>query len=100
MATIRKREGRHGTATYTAMVRRAGFPTRTATFTTRAKAVKWAATVDAEMIEGRHFRDAAARRRTVGEAIDRYMEEEVPRNAAAVACTPPASLVEGKDWRP
>ena len=31
------------------------------------------------MIEGRHFRDAAARRRTVAEAIDRYIKEEVPK---------------------
>jgi len=78
MATIRKREGRHGDATYTAMVRRAGFPTRTATFNTREKAKRWAATVDAEMIEGRHSRDAAGARRTVAEAIDRYLAEEVP----------------------
>jgi integrase len=42
-------------------------------------AERWATTVEAEMIEGRHFKDAAARRRTVAEAIDRYMEEEVPR---------------------
>jgi integrase len=79
MATIRKREGLQGAVTYTAMVRRAGFPTRTATFNTRAKAAKWATTVDAEMIEGRHSRDAAGARRTVAEAIDRYMEEEVPK---------------------
>jgi integrase len=42
-------------------------------------AQRWATTVEAEMIEGRHFRDATARRRTVAEAIDRYMDEEVPR---------------------
>jgi integrase len=89
MATIRKRVGRAkklqdgsvqpGRVTYTAMVRRTGFPTRTATFNTRDKAKRWATTVEAEMIEGRHFKDAAARRRTVGEAIDRYVKEEVPR---------------------
>jgi integrase len=89
MATIRKRVGRPkelanggkepGRVTYTAMVRRAGFPTRTDTFTTKKEAQKWATTVEAEMIEGRHSRDARQRRRTVGEAIDRYMEEEVPR---------------------
>src|SRR5688572_11998031 len=89
MATIRKRVGRakelqDGTAkpgrtSFHVMVRRAGFPTRTASFATRKLAQAWATTVEAEMIEGRHFRDAAARRRTVAEAIDRYMEEEVPR---------------------
>jgi hypothetical protein len=79
MATLRERTGRHGDTTYTAMVRRAGFPTRTATFNTRAKAVKWAATADSEMIAGRQFRDASAYRHTVAEAIDRYMKEEVPK---------------------
>jgi hypothetical protein len=31
------------------------------------------------MIEGRHFRSAEARRRTFGEAIDRYTLEELPK---------------------
>jgi integrase len=31
------------------------------------------------MIEGRHFRGLEARRRTLGEAIDRYLLEELPR---------------------
>jgi integrase len=61
------------------MVRRTGFPSRTASFPTRRLAERWATTVEAEMIEGRHFRDAAARRRTVAEAIDRYIKEEVPK---------------------
>jgi hypothetical protein len=30
------------------------------------------------MIEGKHFRDVAARGRTLGEAIDRYLRDEVP----------------------
>ena len=33
------------------------------------------------MIEGRHFKDAGERRRTVAKAIDRYIKEEVPRKA-------------------
>jgi integrase len=55
-------------------------------------AERWATTVEAEMIEGRHFRDAGARRRTVAEAIDRYMKEEVPRKRGGggmhAACLP------------
>ena len=31
------------------------------------------------MIEGRHFRSAEARRRTLAEAIDRYLEHEAPK---------------------
>lgn len=31
------------------------------------------------MIEGRHFRNAEARRRTFGDAIDRYTRDELPK---------------------
>ena len=74
MATIRERGGR-----FHVQVRMSGFPSRTATFPTRRAAERWAKTIEAEMIEGRHFRSAEARRRTLGEAIDRYLEEEVPK---------------------
>lgn len=60
-----------------------GFPSRTASFPTRRQAERWAKTVEAEMIEGRHFRTAEARRRTVGAAIDRYIEEELPKKRDA-----------------
>ena len=56
-----------------------GFPTRTASFPTRRMAERWAKTIEADMIEGRHFRSVEARRRTLGETIDRYIEEEIPK---------------------
>lgn len=60
----------------------AGFPSRTASFPTRRQAERWAKTVEAEMIEGRHFRSAEARRRTLADAIDRYTKEELPKKRA------------------
>ena len=42
-------------------------------------AERWAKTVEAQMIEGKHFRSVEARRRTLAEAIDRYTEEESPK---------------------
>jgi hypothetical protein len=60
-----------------------GFPTPTASFPTRRLAERWAKTIEADMIEGRHFRGVEARRRTLGEAIDRYLAEELPRSATA-----------------
>ena len=60
-------------------VRMLGYPTRTASFTTKRQAERWAKTVEAEMIEGRHFRTPEARRRSLGEAVDRYIREEVPK---------------------
>jgi integrase len=56
-----------------------GFPARTGSFPTRGLAERWAKTIEAEMIEGLHFRSAEARRRMMGEAIDRYTLEELPK---------------------
>lgn len=74
MPTIRQRAGK-----FHVQVRMAGFPARTASFATRRLAERWAKTIEAEMIEGKHFRNVEARRRTVAEAIDRYVREELPK---------------------
>lgn len=79
MATIRERKKADGTTIFHVQVRQAGFPSRTASFTTRRQAERWAKTVEADMIEGRHFRHVEARRRTLAEAIDRYLAEELPK---------------------
>jgi integrase len=79
MATIRKRSKADGTAVYHVQVRITGFPTRTASFRDKTTAKKWATTIEAEMIEGKHFRSVEARRRSVGEAIDRYVKDELPK---------------------
>jgi integrase len=55
----------------------AGYPARTASFPTQRLAERWAKTIEAEMIEGRHFRNVEARRRTLAEAIDRYCTDEL-----------------------
>lgn len=57
----------------------AGFPARTASFPTEREAKRWAKVIEAEMIEGKHYRSAEACRRTLGEAIDRYLLEEIPK---------------------
>ncbi len=74
MPTIRARGGR-----FHVQVRMSGFPARTASFPTKRQAERWAKTIEAEMIEGKHFRNVEARRRTLGEAIDRYLEHEVSK---------------------
>ena len=74
MPSIRERGGK-----FHVQVRMAGFPARTASFPTRRQAERWGKTVEAEMIEGKHFRSVEARRRTLAEAIDRYVLEEIPK---------------------
>ena len=91
MPTIRERAKADGTRVFHVQVRMSGFPARTASFPTRRQAERWATKVEAEMIEGRHFRTAEARRRTLTQAIDRYVDEEVPkkRNGSMYAFTLP-----------
>src|ERR1700684_4420600 len=82
MPTIRERLARDGKKAFHVQVRMTGFPARTASFTTRRGAARWAKTIEAEMIEGRHFRSAEARRRTVAQAINRYVLQELPKKRA------------------
>lgn len=79
MASIRERTKANGELVYHVQVRMAGFPARTASFSTRRSAERWARAVEVEMDEGRHFRTAEARRRSLAAAIDRYVEEEIPK---------------------
>ncbi len=115
MPTIRERRKADGTAVFHVQVRMTGFPTRTASFRTGNAAKRWATTVEAEMIDGKHFRSAEARHRTVAEAIERYLENEVPKKrdgsmhraylpwwskrigSTKLAAVTPALLVECRD---
>lgn len=79
MASIRERRKANGERVFHVQVRLSGYPARTASMPTKRAAERWAKTIEAEMIEGKHFRHAEARRRTLGEAIERYLQEEVPK---------------------
>jgi integrase len=88
MATIRERiKNQNGKAVpvFHVQVRMAGYPARTATFPTKRLAERWAKTIEAEMIEGKHFRSVEARRRTVADAIDRYIREELHKKTDATS---------------
>lgn len=82
MATIRERVKADGTRIFHVQVRMTGFPARTASFPTKRQAERWGKIIEADMIEGKHFRSAEARRRSVSEAIDRYFAEELPKKRA------------------
>lgn len=79
MATIRERKTKDKRSIFHVQIRMAGYPARTASFPTRRQAERWGKTVEADMIEGRHFRNVEARRRTLADAIDRYVENELPK---------------------
>jgi integrase len=78
MATYRTRTAADGTTTVQVQVRMAGHPAQGATFPNKSEAKKWAATVEAAMIEGRNFKGALGAKRTIAEACERFTREVLP----------------------
>lgn len=79
MAVIDKRTNSKGEITYRVRIRIKGYPTRVETFPNKTQATRWAQQEEARMREGRHFKAVEARKRTVGELLDRYSEDLLPR---------------------
>lgn len=75
MATITKRKNR-----YTAVVRRAGYPTTTKTFALKTDAKRWASRLEADIDSGRihQLRDGKNDDGTVGGLITRFIKEVHP----------------------
>lgn len=79
MADITKRITKDGTTSYRVRIRLKGFPIQTATFTTKSRAKLWAQQTEAAMREGRHFKYAESKKHTLGDLIDRYIREVLPK---------------------
>ena len=78
MATIESRKSDDGEVHYRAKVRLKGFPTQTATFKRKTDAQRWAQSTEAAIREGRHFKTSESKKRTLADAINRYMEKVLP----------------------
>lgn len=70
MATIETREGTKGVR-YRAVVRLEGQVQR-ATFRTKSEAKKWAARIEAGIVEGKHLPAPEAKRKSVADLVERY----------------------------
>ena len=82
MATIEKRIGKVGKATYRAKIRMRGFPSCSESFEKHADAKRWVAKVETEMRDGRFAGKIGQHNRLFCEAIkkyERYLEMENPR---------------------
>jgi len=80
MATIRKRVGKKAT-TYRVEIRLKGFPAQNASFRRLTDAKRWAQHTESAIRENRYFKTAQARKHTLGQLIDRYIREELPKKA-------------------
>lgn len=75
MAAIQERKKRDGSVSYRAQVRLKGHAPQVASFARKTDAKLWAQQTEAAIRQGQHFGTNEARRRTLGELIDRYAEQ-------------------------
>ena len=80
MATIETRIADDGSKAYRVKIRLKGHPTEQATFARLTDAKRWVQITEAAIREGRHFKTSEAKRHTLGDLIDRYVKEVVPRH--------------------
>ncbi|HEX3896704.1 MAG TPA: hypothetical protein VHW73_10880 [Rudaea sp.] len=80
MATFEKRVGKAGKTTWRVKVRRQSGPSLTKSFKRKADADEWARSVEHKLDTGEHVPNSEARKRTLGDAIDRYLEVTLPRS--------------------
>lgn len=78
MAYIEERKTKDGKTHFRVMVRLKGFPAQCATFERKTDAKIWAQQTEAAIRERRYFKTSASRKYTLGEMIDRYIEEVLP----------------------
>lgn len=81
MPTIEERKAPDGKASYRVKIRLKGAPPESATFTRKTDAKRWAEQIQSAIREGRHFKSSEAKRRTVGELIDKYVSEVLPQKS-------------------
>ena len=79
MATIETRKSDDGITSYRVKVRLKGHPAQSATFERKSDARRWAAATETAIREGRHFKTSMAKRKSLSDAIDRYITEVLPR---------------------
>lgn len=88
MAYIQERKSKDGKVSYRVQIRLKGHPKTTATFDRKTDAKKWAQQTESAIREGRYFKVAESKKRTLGELVDRYILEVMPNKPKnAKACT-------------
>lgn len=78
MASIEKRVANDGTITFRVKVRLKGAPVQTATFSRLTDAKIWSEQTAAAIREGRHFKTTEAKKHTVADLINRYLDSVLP----------------------
>jgi len=80
MATIEKRKTASGNIRYRAVIRKKGYPAQRQTFSRRTDATKWIKQTEAEIEQGIHLKSVEAKKHTLSELIERYIEFYIADN--------------------
>lgn len=75
MGTIREYPKEDGSTSFHAEVRLRGHPPQRETFRTKSLAKKWIQDTESAIRDGRHFKTTEAKRHTLGELIDRFINQ-------------------------
>ena len=78
MATIQERKSADGKTKYRVIVRMKGCSPQSATFERKTDAKKWAQDTESAIRDGRHFKTVEAKKHTLQEMVDRYIENVLP----------------------
>lgn len=79
MGTISQRRTDRGKVVYDAEVRHRGKPAAYRTFSRLTDARSWVQDTESDQRNGRHLPQAEAQRHTLAQAIERFIEEELPK---------------------
>jgi len=88
MATFRERQNADGSTKWEVQVRLRGHPPATASFARKTDAKKWASATEAAIREGRYFPTAEAKKHTLADLLDRYVNDILPTKKNAKAQRP------------
>jgi len=80
MATIEKRKTSKGNVRYRAVIRKKGYPVQRQTFARRTDATRWVKQTEAEIEQGIHLKSVEAKKHTLDELIERYIEFYIADN--------------------
>ncbi|STX50476.1 site specific recombinase [Legionella busanensis] len=78
MASIEERINKEGKVSYRVKVRIKGFPSQQATFARKTDATRWAQQTEVDIRNRKHFKTTEAKKRTLGEMLDRYIRDVIP----------------------
>lgn len=84
MAVIQERKNSDGKTKYRVLIRLKGQPPQSATFDRKSDAKKWAQDTESAIRNGRHFKQAEAKKHTLADMIDRYVEQVLPHKTKNV----------------